>query len=131
MESFERGTAAQDYGEPLLYVMCALGARYASWIVFESLSSHTPLRTMFYDHRAANTQPDPFGGREEIAGGKWVDRARKEILVNTHAPSIQHLMVSYIFHVYFVLSANIFGFRRCCLSATTDSGKSRIRWFSP
>lgn len=29
MQSFESASIAQDYGEPLLYIICALGARYA------------------------------------------------------------------------------------------------------
>lgn len=28
MQSFDRASVVQDYGEPLLYAMCALGARY-------------------------------------------------------------------------------------------------------
>lgn len=29
MQSLESASIAQDYGEPLLYMICALGARYA------------------------------------------------------------------------------------------------------
>lgn len=29
MQSLEAASIAQDYGEPLLYIICALGARYA------------------------------------------------------------------------------------------------------
>ena len=28
MKSFDQDSVVQDYGEPLLYIMCALGARY-------------------------------------------------------------------------------------------------------
>lgn len=85
---------------------------------------------MFYDHQAAKTHPDPFAGREEVAGSKWVDRARKEILINTHAPSIQHLMVGLIPSTV-CLRCDADDFRPCSSYVIMGFDKSRTRWSSP
>ncbi|PTB75659.1 hypothetical protein M440DRAFT_1439356 [Trichoderma longibrachiatum ATCC 18648] len=75
MQSLESATVAEDYGEPLLYAMCALGARH-----------------IYFDATLA------LGGLEReslpsiIPGQAWAERARKEILGEMHAPTVQNLM---------------------------------------
>ncbi|KAI0019705.1 fungal-specific transcription factor domain-containing protein [Xylariomycetidae sp. FL0641] len=66
MHSLDRASVIQDYGEPLLYAMCALGA--------------TCLSDPSLAHR-----PDP-------PGVHWADKARREVLCEFHVPTIQHLM---------------------------------------
>ncbi|KAI8630234.1 hypothetical protein F5Y19DRAFT_484116 [Xylariaceae sp. FL1651] len=65
MYSFDHGSVVRDYGEPLLYIICALGAR----CVFE---------------------PSRCSGR--TPGDAWADRARKDVLAEVHVPTIQHIM---------------------------------------
>lgn len=76
-QSFDRDSVAQDYGEPLLYIMCAAGARH-----------------IYFDHQASQNALQMVSETVEIPGAKWADRARQEVLREIHAPTVQHLMVS-------------------------------------
>ncbi|KAL7920929.1 hypothetical protein ACQKWADRAFT_297116 [Trichoderma austrokoningii] len=75
MQSLESASIAQDYGEPLLYVICALGARH---IYFDAILS--------LDGLDRDSLPTAIPGHE------WAERARKEILGDLHAPTVQSLM---------------------------------------
>ncbi|KAL7934957.1 hypothetical protein V8C35DRAFT_279425 [Trichoderma chlorosporum] len=75
MQSLESASIAQDYGEPLLYAMCALGARH---IYFDA--------TLTLDSSNRDSLPDV------VPGQAWAERAKKEILGEMHAPTVQNLM---------------------------------------
>ncbi|KAH8652179.1 hypothetical protein BX600DRAFT_89412 [Xylariales sp. PMI_506] len=76
LQSLDRNSVDQDYGRPLLYVMCALGAR-----------------SMFLDsYQQTLSPPSVDGTRSHTPGDGWADQARKEILGELHVPTIQHLM---------------------------------------
>lgn len=77
MQSFDRASVAQDYGEPLLYAMCALGARH-----------------IFFDHIASSAEAAANMDMKKIPGEAWAERARQEVLREIHAPTIHHIMVS-------------------------------------
>ena len=69
MQSLDRDSVVQDYGQPLLYAMCALGARH---IYFDNASTEGP------DHG--------------VPGQRWAERARQEVLADIHSPSVNDLM---------------------------------------
>lgn len=75
MQSLESASIAQDYGEPLLYTICALGARH---IYFDAILS--------LDGADRDSLPTAIPGHE------WAERARKEVLGELHAPTVQSLM---------------------------------------
>ncbi|KAK4079651.1 transcriptional regulator family: Fungal Specific TF [Trichoderma harzianum] len=75
MQSLESASIAQDYGEPLLYAMCALGARH-----------------IYFDATFTLDGPDRDLLPSVIPGQAWAERARKEILGEMHAPTVQNLM---------------------------------------
>ncbi|KAL6867027.1 hypothetical protein J3F83DRAFT_103124 [Trichoderma novae-zelandiae] len=75
MQSLESASIAQDYGEPLLYAMCALGARH-----------------IYFDATLALDGPDRDSLPSIVPGQAWAERARKEILGEMHAPTVQNLM---------------------------------------
>ncbi|PNP54047.1 hypothetical protein THARTR1_05254 [Trichoderma harzianum] len=75
MQSLESASVAQDYGEPLLYAMCALGARH-----------------IYFDATFTLDGPERDSLPSVIPGQAWAERARKEILGEMHAPTIQNLM---------------------------------------
>lgn len=77
MQSFDRASVAQDYGEPLLYAMCALGARH-----------------IFFDYVAGTQGASSTVDAKRIPGEAWAERARQEVLREIHAPTIHHIMVS-------------------------------------
>ncbi|KAK4234452.1 hypothetical protein C8A03DRAFT_47227 [Achaetomium macrosporum] len=73
MHSMARATVVEDYGEPLLYVMCALSARC---IYLDKLNSSK--------ESAAHLSPVP--------GDLWAQRARKIVLDEIHRPTEQQIM---------------------------------------
>ncbi|KAH7165273.1 hypothetical protein EDB81DRAFT_778906 [Dactylonectria macrodidyma] len=73
MHAMDRATIIQDYGEPMLYVICALGAR-----------------VIFYDKM--QSMPVRRGIEQPIPGEAWAERARKEVLSEVHLPTVQHIM---------------------------------------
>ncbi|KAL7943541.1 hypothetical protein V8C42DRAFT_329365 [Trichoderma barbatum] len=75
MLSLESASIAQNFGEPLLYAMCALGARQ---IYFDA--------TLTLDISDRDSLPGV------VPGQAWAERARKEILGEMHAPTVQNLM---------------------------------------
>ncbi|EGR45648.1 uncharacterized protein TRIREDRAFT_110689 [Trichoderma reesei QM6a] len=75
MQSLESASIAEDYGEPLLYAMCALGARH-----------------IYFDATLALDGPDRDSLPSIVPGQAWAERARKEILGEMHAPTVQNLM---------------------------------------
>ncbi|UKZ77094.1 hypothetical protein TrVFT333_004812 [Trichoderma virens FT-333] len=75
MQSLESASVAQDYGEPLLYAMCALGARH-----------------IYFDATLTLNGPDRDSLPNVVPGQAWAERARKEILGEMHAPTVQNLM---------------------------------------
>ncbi|KAH8125289.1 hypothetical protein LI328DRAFT_155837 [Trichoderma asperelloides] len=75
MQSLESASIAQDYGEPLLYIMCALGARH-----------------IYFDAILSLDGPDRDSLPIAIPGHEWAERARKEVLGELHAPTVQSLM---------------------------------------
>lgn len=74
MQSLERDSAVQDYGQPLLYVMCALGARH------------------LYLDQASNDDDDDDDAEQRVPGHAWAERARQEVLADMHSPTVNHLM---------------------------------------
>ncbi|KAL7792436.1 hypothetical protein V8C37DRAFT_380295 [Trichoderma ceciliae] len=75
MQSLESASIAQDYGEPLLYVICALGARH-----------------IYFDAKLTLDGADRDALASAVPGQAWAERARKEILGEMHAPTVQNLM---------------------------------------
>ncbi|EHK15321.1 uncharacterized protein TRIVIDRAFT_123716, partial [Trichoderma virens Gv29-8] len=75
MQSLESASVAQDYGEPLLYAMCALGARH-----------------IYFDATLTLNGPDRDSLPNVVPGQAWAERARKAILGEMHAPTVQNLM---------------------------------------
>ncbi|KAL7974367.1 hypothetical protein HDV63DRAFT_111362 [Trichoderma sp. SZMC 28014] len=75
MQSLESASIVQDYGEPLLYIICALGARH---IYFDAILS--------MDGADRDSLPTASPGHQ------WAERARKEVLGELHAPTVQSLM---------------------------------------
>ncbi|KAH7000660.1 hypothetical protein EDB80DRAFT_724325 [Ilyonectria destructans] len=73
MHSMARASAVQDYGEPLLYVMCALSARclYLEFLTSSSI---------------------PKVSARPVPGELWAEKARRMVLEDIHLPTIQHVM---------------------------------------
>lgn len=74
MKSFDQDSVIQDYGEPLLYVMCALGARH-----------------MYFDH-IAEYGDQMVVDAEQVPGEKWAVKARQDAMRDLHAPDVHNLM---------------------------------------
>jgi hypothetical protein len=66
---------AQDYGESLLLIMCALGARH---LYIDSIDPSAP----------------NIGTSAQQPGAAWAEKARRDTLVEMHVPSVQQLMAS-------------------------------------
>ncbi|KAI0152689.1 hypothetical protein GGR57DRAFT_168446 [Xylariaceae sp. FL1272] len=77
MYSFDHDTIERDYGKPLLYTICAIGAR----CVVEPSGS-----------QARQQGPGP--------GDAWADWARKEVLADIHHPTTQHVMTLLLLSAY-------------------------------
>lgn len=74
MHALERGSVYEEYVEPLIYIICALGARYYS-------SSHGP--------KIAGQSV-----KDGLPGGQWAASARRMAMEDMVTPSVQTLMVS-------------------------------------
>ncbi|KAJ6789952.1 hypothetical protein PWT90_10831 [Aphanocladium album] len=74
MKSLHQDSVIQDYGEPLLYVMCALGARH-----------------MYFDHIAECDDPMVVDAKQ-VPGEKWAIKARQDAMRDLHAPDVHNLM---------------------------------------
>ncbi|OIW27650.1 hypothetical protein CONLIGDRAFT_441613 [Coniochaeta ligniaria NRRL 30616] len=99
LQSLDRASVIQDFGRPLLYIICALSAR---------LLYNDALRL-----GSAVQHPGSL-----IPGKGWAEEARKEVLSEIHAPTTKHLMTMVLLCEYglrtdqntlvFVLSACLF-----------------------
>lgn len=69
MQSLERDSVVQDYGQPLLYAMCALGARH-----------------IYFDQAWTDD------AEQDVPGHAWAEKARQEVLADIHSPTINDLM---------------------------------------
>ncbi|TQV94492.1 Fungal transcriptional regulatory protein [Cordyceps javanica] len=74
MKSLDQDSVVQDYGEPLLYVMCALGARH-----------------LYFDHVAECGEPMVVDANQ-VPGEKWAVKARQDAMRDLHAPDVHNLM---------------------------------------
>ncbi|KAJ4158380.1 uncharacterized protein LMH87_008909 [Akanthomyces muscarius] len=74
MKSLDQDSVVQDYGEPLLYVMCALGARH-----------------LYFDH-VAECGETMVVDASQIPGEKWAVKARQDAMRDLHAPDVHNLM---------------------------------------
>ncbi|KAH7329468.1 hypothetical protein B0I35DRAFT_474073 [Stachybotrys elegans] len=70
--SFENNCVVEDYGEALLYAMCALG-----------------LRHVYYDYTSSLENKSP---PQRIPGQQLAEKARALVFANIHSPSIHDLM---------------------------------------
>lgn len=75
MKSFDQDSVVQDYGEPLLYVMCALGARH-----------------LYFDH-ISGLGDNVVVDAKQVPGEKWAVKARQDAMRDLHAPDVHNLMV--------------------------------------
>ncbi|KAJ3535688.1 hypothetical protein NM208_g7035 [Fusarium decemcellulare] len=75
MHSMARASIIQDYGEPLLYAMCALSARC---LYLDSLHSSS----------------EPSLELETVPGDAWAKKARKMVFDEIHLPTAQQIMAS-------------------------------------
>ncbi|VUC20648.1 unnamed protein product [Clonostachys rosea] len=76
MESFERDSIIQDFGEPVLLAVCALGARHLYLDYLFSIGSTAPA-------------PDVFPGQP------WAEKARNEVLSEMNNPTAMVLLCDY------------------------------------
>ncbi|OAA39556.1 Fungal transcriptional regulatory protein [Beauveria brongniartii RCEF 3172] len=74
MKSLDQDSVVQDYGEPLLYVMCALGARH-----------------LYFDH-VAECGEQMVVDANQVPGEKWAVKARQDAMRDLHAPDVHNLM---------------------------------------
>ncbi|OAA72310.1 Fungal transcriptional regulatory protein [Cordyceps fumosorosea ARSEF 2679] len=74
MKSLDQDSVVQDYGEPLLYVMCALGARH-----------------LYFDHVAECGEPMVVDANQ-VPGEKWAVKARQDAMRDLHTPDVHNLM---------------------------------------
>lgn len=74
MRLFDRDSVIQDYGEPLLNMVCALGAVHLVGDYSASLG--------------------PLTFSQKLPGQLWADKARKEVMDEIDSPTVPHLMVS-------------------------------------
>ncbi|KAL2839046.1 hypothetical protein BJX68DRAFT_272338 [Aspergillus pseudodeflectus] len=72
MQALDRGTALDEFGEPTLHIMCALGARL---ITLDSIPSLC---------KGAAYSPTP--------GDAWAEKARQHVLLTAHIPTVQDLV---------------------------------------
>lgn len=96
MKSFDQDSVVQDYGEPLLYVMCALGARYASFIqsllvLYVLNNANSTLRQLYFDHIAPCANQMVVDA-DQVPGEKWAVKARQDAMRDLHAPDVHNLM---------------------------------------
>jgi hypothetical protein len=75
LQSLDNGSVTQDYSEPLLLIMCALGARH---LYLDSITPSPP------GVKIVAQQP----------GAAWAEKARRDVLAEMHVPSIQQVMAS-------------------------------------
>ena len=94
MRSLDHRTLVEDYGEALVSMVCALGARYAS---AQTVSGQRIRLT--YDRL---TSLDDFGEyiigspAMTVPGTPWVKHARRLIFENIERPSVHNMMVSFL-----------------------------------
>lgn len=96
MHALDRASLTQDYIEPLIYTMCALGAKSDSLFHCTSCFNKYPYakinpRALYSDSLWSRTIDHIPGSA--IPGEAWAERARREVLLEAHAPTAQHLMV--------------------------------------
>ncbi|KAL3442718.1 hypothetical protein BJX65DRAFT_312487 [Aspergillus insuetus] len=72
MQALDRGTAVNDFGEPTLHIICALGARQIALSSMPSLC------------RGAAHASTP--------GDAWAEKARQHVLLTAHIPTTQDLV---------------------------------------
>lgn len=83
-------SVVQDYGEPLLLIMCALGARQG--ITYDEGDVKLIIyRCIFIDQLQATSQSKPAEAR--LPGENWADKARRMVLEEMHLPSVHQAMV--------------------------------------
>lgn len=86
-----QASAVQDYGEPLLYVMCALSARKDSTLRPTEPASNRLNRFLYLESLTSSSIPN-FSARP-VPGELWAEKARRMVLEDIHLPTIQHVMV--------------------------------------
>ncbi|TPX11114.1 uncharacterized protein E0L32_007975 [Thyridium curvatum] len=96
MHSFDRGTLVEDYGDALIYIICAFGAR-----------------CLYIDD--TDRQRHAFSG--VVPGRQWADRAEDLVLEGIKKPSLDNLMAMVLVCDYGFVADNyevIFQLVGCC-----------------
>ncbi|KAH8888975.1 hypothetical protein GQ53DRAFT_653374, partial [Thozetella sp. PMI_491] len=95
MQSLDRGNVVKEYGEALVYIMCAFGARYVT------------------DGQLPSGRSGP-----DTPGQKWAEKAAELVLQGMWTPSALNLMAMLLFCEYGVgtdhLHAMVFQLLGCC-----------------
>jgi len=83
MQAFERDTLSEEYTQPLIYIMCAFGAKHLCCKNEELMRGH-------HD-------------KTEPPGAHWARVAREMAMKGMETPTIQNLMVSaFPMHLYWM-----------------------------